>query len=140
MALKTFDPNDVALVIGGIPMGGFADGTFILFEYDEDTFTKTQGADGESTRVKSNNNDGVLTLTLAQSSDSNLALTGIVELDRLTNAGVVPVLLKEINSATTLFSAQAYIMKRANVEYSKEVTNREWPIAMVDAELVIGGN
>jgi len=144
MALKTFDPQTISLIIGGLPMGGFADGTFITFEYDEDTFTKTQGADGESTRVKSNNNDGILTLTLAQSSDSNIALSGLAELDRLSNSGVVPVLLKEISglvvTATSIASAQAYIMKRPSVGYSKEISTREWPIAMVDVIAIIGGN
>ena len=86
MALRTYDPKQVVISIGGVPISGYADGTFLLIDRDENAFTKVTGADGTSTRVKSNNRAGSMTLTLKQSSPSNDVLSGFATLDELSNA------------------------------------------------------
>jgi hypothetical protein len=55
MSFKTYDFRAGVLVVGGVPMTGFADGTAIRVEFDEEQFTKTTGADGLTTRSKTNN-------------------------------------------------------------------------------------
>lgn len=140
MALKTFDPSDIAFTLGGVPIGGYADGSFFTLEFDEDAWVKTVGADGESVRTKSNNNDALATIVLQQTSNSNAALDAIALLDKVSNSGVVPAILKDIGGVTSIFAAEAYIQKRPNIEYSKEVTTREWPIVLIDVQGIIGGN
>ena len=54
MSVRTYDPKAVAVLIGGVPIGGFADGTFISVERDNDTFQKVSGSDGIVSRAKSN--------------------------------------------------------------------------------------
>ena len=58
-------------------MSGFADGTFLTVDRDDDQWAKVTGADGTSTRIKSNNRSGNMTLTLKQSSPSNDVLSRI---------------------------------------------------------------
>lgn len=140
MAVKTYDPKEVILTVGGVPIGGYADGTFISFERSNDAYTMISGADGETSRAKSNDKNGSLTLTLAQTSDSNAVLSGIAQLDEKSNAGVVPILLKEVNGDTTILSASGWIRKFPTVEYAKEITNREWIIDIANVEVFVGGN
>ena len=128
MAVKTYDPSQVAIIIGGFPVTGFADGSFVTVERNEDAFALYVGTDGEGTRAKSNNKSGRITITLAQSSDSNAVLSGFAQADELSNSGVVPVLVKD-NSGQSLHSAEtAWIVKAANSEYAREVGTREWVI------------
>ena len=55
MAVSTYNPDEVAIVFAGIPISGFADGTFLSVEQNEDSFTMQVGTDGEACRSKSNN-------------------------------------------------------------------------------------
>lgn len=139
MSLKTFDPKSIVLTVGGAIIGGFADGTFVTVERQEDAYTTTVGADGEVTRVKSNNKLTNVTITLAQTSDSNSILSGFAILDEKSNSGVVPVLLKEAGADTIVAGGRGWIQKLPNIEYSKEITTREWIIVLAESEMFVGG-
>ena len=138
--MKTFDPKGVSIVMGAGIITGFADGTFVTVEKVEDAFTETAGPDGEVVRVASNNPLSIVTLVLMQSSDSNSFLSAIHQLDIRTGKGVVPFALKEIEGDTVAFSGASYVRKMANIEYGKEVSNREWTIVLAESEMFVGGN
>ena len=139
--VKTYDPSNVQVIMGGVPMSGFADGTFISIAFDEDQYTKTVGADGEVSRSKSNNNTATVSLTLKQTSSSNDALSALYQADRLSNGGVVPFMVKEIGSGRTLcFAQSAWVQKLSDVAYSKDIEDRAWTIATGQMQIFIGGN
>jgi hypothetical protein len=140
MAIRTFDPKSVVITIGGVPMSGFADGTFLEVTADTQQFTKIVGADGFTTRVKSNNYGGVLTLTLSQSSPSNDALSAILSLDRAANAGIVPILIKDMSGSTVIFSATGWIQQFPDVTFGNEINNRAWTFDLTEIDILIGGN
>jgi hypothetical protein len=140
MAVKTYDPKSVQVIIGGVQISGFADGTFLSIERDEDAFTKVTGADGETSRAKSNNKAGMFTLTLQQTSASNDVLTGFALADELNNDGVVPVLIKDNLGTTTVFTANGWVRRLPTAEFAKEITNREWTLDLADMTYFVGGN
>jgi len=139
MTVRTYDPKNVVLTVGGAPISGYADGTFITVSRQNDSFVSVSGADGETARAKQNDKRGDLTLTLLQTSLSNDILSGIAVLDETSNAGVVPVILKDLSGATTYFSGSGWIKKPADSEFAKEVGNREWALELADMEVFIGG-
>lgn len=142
MALGTYDPAEVSLVAAGVPISGFAPGTFITVEYNEDAYSLTVGSAGDACRARTNNNSARITFTLLQSSISNPLLSAAHTLDRLTPAGdgVLPSGIKD-NSGTTLIAAESsWIVKYANVEFSNEVTNREWVIETDYLNTLVGSN
>lgn len=140
MSLKTFDPKDVSVIIGGAIMQGFANGTFINVERAEDAYSTDVGADGEPLRVKSNNKMTTITLTLMQSSDSNSIISAFAILDEKSNAGVVPILIKDNGGDTLIVGGRGWVRKMANVEYGKESTNREWIFDLAESEMFVGGS
>lgn len=138
--VRTYDPKKVVLTVGGVPISGYADGTFISLERTSDTFSKISGAHGEVSRAKTNDFSGSLTVTLAQTSMSNNILQGFAIADELSNDGVVPVFLKDNSGQSVFFSANGWIRKPANAEYGKEISNREWVLDLADLDMGHGGN
>lgn len=140
MTVRTVDPKNVIITIGGVPMSGFADGTFLEITPDTQQFTKVIGADGFATRVKTNNYGAVMTLTLSQSSPSNDVLSSLLAADRLSNTGVVPILVRDLSGTTVIFSATGWIQQFPDTSYANTINNRAWVLDLVDIDVFIGGN
>lgn len=146
MGLGTYLPDEVTLVACGIPISGFAEGTFITVEYNEDAFTLANGSDGESTRTRTGNNSGTIAFVLMQSAQVNGLLAALHTIDKTTPGGdgIAPSFIKD-NSGTllnqTLVAAEkSWIRKMANVEFANEQTGREWTIESNDLLVAVGGN
>lgn len=140
MSVRTYDPKQVIITIGAVPMSGFSDGTFVEISRDEDVFNKFVGADGNTVRVRNNNTSASMTLTLRQSSPSNDVLSAFLKADELSNRGVLPVLIKDLSGNSTYFSAQGWIRGYPQSSFGKEIENREWVIDLVDLDIFVGSN
>lgn len=140
MSLATFDPASVVITVGGVPMSGYADGTFALLTRSVDAWSMVTGADGLTTRVKSNDRSGTLTLTLTQTSPSNDVLSRYAIADELSNSGIAEVLIKDLSGTTILFSATGWVQKFPDVEFSNILSNREWILGVSDIDIFVGGN
>lgn len=139
MPLYTFDPKDLVLTVGGVAISGFADGEFVNIERTNDSFSMVSGADGDTSRAKSNDKTGQVTITLAQTSPSNAVLQGFAVLDEQSNDGVVPVIAKDLNGASIFFSKAAWVRKPASANFGKEIQNREWVLDCSDLDVFVGG-
>lgn len=138
--MRTFDPGKIQVIIGGFEISGFADGTFVEAGRDEDAFTKVVGAKGEVSRSKSNNKSGFIKIILQQTSPSNDTLSAIAIADEQTNAGVVPVIVKDALGTSLIFSAEGWVKKMPDYGAGKEIGNREWMIDAAVLEYFVGGN
>lgn len=139
MATKTYDFKKVTLVLGPHIISGYAEGTGIQAEAAEDTWMPKTGSDGEFVRSKSNNNEGSVTITLLPSSKSNDVLSALHLADKESNAGLVPLLLKDLQGTTLIAASEAYVVKPANVGFGQEAENREWVIYSGDLKMLVGG-
>lgn len=140
MAVKTYSAKDVTIIFNGIPISGFADGTFMVAARDNPAFTSGSGADGEGWRAKSSDKTGTITLTLLQTSASNDLLSSLALLDESTGNGVGPFLAKD-GSGRTLISAQtAWIEKQADSEFARDASDREWVLKTDSLSTLVGGN
>lgn len=140
MAVKTYDTKAISIIISGQIASGFADGTFLLVDFDEDAYLLQIGVDGEGARSKSNNNAGTFTITLQQTASFNLVLSAVAEADRLSNSGIFPVLVND-NGGFSIHSAEtAWIQKVAPSEYAREAGSREWVIRTDNMFHFPGGN
>ena len=71
MSVKTYDPNRVIIVLADQHISGFAEDSMVEVTFDEQTFTKKVGVDGEVTRTRSRNECATAKLKLIQTSFSN---------------------------------------------------------------------
>lgn len=140
MSVRTYNAADVSIIFAGIPIDGFADGTFITAARDNPTFNSVVGSDGEGARAKSNDRSGTITITLLQTSFSNDELSAIALLDELSDAGVAPFTLRDGSGRTVLHAETAWIEKPADVELGREISNREWILKTDNLQMNVAGN
>ncbi len=140
MATKTYDPGKIVVSLAGNLLSGFADGSFVAAERRENAFNLVVGAGGEACRVRSRNKSGTVTLTLMGSAISNAILSALAAADELAGTGIGPLFIKDLGGTTILSAGNAWIEKIPNVEFGKELANREWVLACEALDMNIGGN
>ncbi len=141
MSVKTFDPAALIVTFAGIPISGFAPGTFVSIEHRERDYSLIVGADGEGGRTKSNDKSGTVTVTLMQTAAANSALSAFRAVGLLTNGDdVAPMLVKDLLGATLVAAPTAWIQGAPAAAFALEAQTREWVLETDSAEIFIGGN
>jgi hypothetical protein len=133
MAVHTYDPQKVQVIVGAAPISGFADGTFLTVEQEGDDFTTTVGADGEVTRTRNAARNATMALTLKSTSLANAILSGL----RASEA-VFPILIKD--GANIVAAGEGWIQKPPAFERGDEAGDHEWMLALGKWSPVFGGN
>ena len=138
-ALATYDPGKVVVTIGPsfAVVDGFADGTFVNIT-TPDLYESTAGVNAVA-RVKKTDRRCQITLTLLQTSNANLTLSGIRTLDVGGN-GVGPCIIKDGSGNSLFMALTTWIRKGPDVTYGTEIENREWVLESDDFEVIDGGN
>ncbi len=127
MAVKNYDFKQIAVILGGFPIQGFAeDGLTVAF--DEDSFMLNTGADGEQTRSRSNNESALITLRLMQTSESNAVLNNFYQADKAGGTGKFAFLIKDLNGSELHAAEEAWVQKPPEAAFGKESATREWTI------------
>jgi len=141
MGIVTYDPKLVSFSIGENTIVGYAPGTFIEFEANEDEWTTVVGADGKTCRVKSNNLTAQFRVTLMQTSPSNDILSALRNADRISNSGSKPAFLKDGGGRTVISAQNCWVKKLAPTAYATDHSTREWVLETDEyAPPNIGGN
>jgi hypothetical protein len=124
----TYDPKKVIITLGGVPINGYADGSFVQVDPNSETWTKKVGADGEVSRSLSNDNTHTVQITLKQTSLSNAYLRTVYKADKLTGLGMLPLSITDLNTGTPRFWPQAWRNTDPSDGRAKEETDMQWTI------------
>ena len=81
-----------------------------------------------------------MTLTLKQSSPSNDVLSGFMAIDEASNAGVFPILVKDLSGNSIYFAGQAWVTQYANSTFGKDISDRQWTLSLAEADIFVGSN
>lgn len=138
--IRTYDPKEVRISVAGVTILGFPDGTFISAERLSESFTHVEGIDNFNTRIKTNKKAGSIKITLQQSSPSNNYLSTLFIADENTGDGIVPISIIDFKGDSKVIAPQCYIMKLPLVEFSNDISTREWEFYTSGYEAFIGGN
>lgn len=112
------DPKNVRVLYNGVPITGFAKGTFVEYEQKEDDIEIDVGADGESTFIRKRDEQGFAKLTLKHGVTSAFYLSAEV-----TKQKASPIILPGVlmifdeNTGTELLASQAVIKKRPGKKF-----------------------
>lgn len=140
MPENTYDPGQLVVSFRGNILTGFAPGTFLRVERNEDNFTLVVGADGEHARARSRNKSAKVTFTLMQTSASNDILSAAAATDEIGGDGTGAFLAKDLSGRTVAEAEVAWVKKYPGLEFSNEVGNREWELESGRLALTVGGN
>lgn len=126
--VTSYDAKDVSVIVGGIYLTGFAEGTFVSYEKTEDNYALSVGSLGDVARAKVNNPLGTITVTLQQTSPqvsylNNLATSGKIVEARVIHKG---------SNTEKIGGTQCFVLKEAAGEFSNEVSSREFTIQVMD--------
>jgi hypothetical protein len=140
--LHHYDPDQVSVSLGGIPITGWADGEFVTIERESDAFSDVVGTDGEVTRSKTNDDRATIVFKLMQSSSSNILLSALYNLDKNTpaGAGVGPLMVRDAQGTSLYVAEKAWISRAPSVSFDRTATSREWTIRCAKLVEVHGGN
>lgn len=131
--IRTFDPKDINVIVGGVALTGFAENTFVTAERMEDMFTEYVGAKGEVAMSETSNNTGEITVTLESTSPSVKYLDGLAI--KRGAAAIIPVQIVDLNNDTKIISGtEARVRKPAPYEGGKEISEREYVIFVSELE------
>ena len=146
--LATFAPNDVSIILNHPATGishtvsGYAQDSIVTVERDTEAFAMHTGADNTATRIYMPNTSGKITISLAQTSNSNDVLTWIYnyDLSKLNAQGLFSITVKDNSGRSTFYSAQSYIAIIPHSAFGTSMQNREWVIHGRDLQMALGGN
>ena len=140
--VRTYNPDRIVLLLGGVQAQGFDEDTFIEIAPLADAVTSKAGADGEVARSIGTDLRHTITITLMQTSPTNDVLSGLAAADRLTCGGAAfPVLVQDLCGRTFFAAASAWVSQRPTQAFGREVGNRVWQLTTgAPTVSLIGGN
>ena len=133
-----YDPKKVTVTIGELEdvpglsikthtITGFAEGTFVTAEKNEDKYTMVSGGQEETTRVVHGNNQGTVTVTLKHTSPSNSVLAKVANSDE-----VVSVWVNDLNTDGPMLAGgnEGWLQKPAAQSRGNSVENITWTFSI----------
>lgn len=142
MAVKTYAPCLMKIVVRGKTIDGFSEGDLVTITPDSDKFTKKVGATGEVARAANCTDAGKIKFTLLQTSDANDYFSELLLNDSrsVTGEDIVSIYISDLNGTSEYAVAEAWLMKWPEASYKNEVENREWEFDCADIDWYVGGN
>lgn len=137
--LYAFDPAQVEVTVMSQSIVGFSEEK-VTVERANPGWELTVGADGDATRVKSNDLSGTITITLQQTSPSNNLLSTLFEIDDSDDTGVVAVTIKDEKGFTYVSAPKAYVEKLPEASFAKTHSDRVWVLRCHELTYFLGGN
>lgn len=146
--LKTFSPQTLSIVISqqstGIThvLSGFVENSMVSVAREMDAFTPYTGADNTPSRVFNPNSSVAITVSLAQTSNSNAVLSWLYtnDINQLNDAGLFSITIKDTSGQTLIYAEEAYISKLPDASFTTSIENRDWVITAVRSDYFLGGN
>ena len=129
--VTSYDAKDVSVIVNGVYLTGFADGTFVSYEKTEDRFNVVVGAQGDTARARINNPLGTITVTLQQTSPQVAMLNNLAKSGKLVETRVI----HKGSNTVKVGGTQCFVMKEASGEYGSEISNREFTLQILDFEI-----
>ena len=124
----TFDPKKVVVMYGGMVVTGFAEGSIVKCEKNEDSNTPHIGVLGEVSRAINADNTGKITISLASTSPWIGIFARKATANVLEACNVV-----DMNShGVNVGGSECWIVKGPNVSLGKEVEEQDIEIFVAD--------
>lgn len=140
MSLWTYSPEEVVVIVLGVPLEGMQEESFVSLRRDSPLFTTTTTADGRVIRTFNPKELWEIRFNLLQASPSNGFLNKLMLVDKATRRGKFPVVIKDGMGGTLAFSTTTWIEELPEIVYGTESESREWVLKSANMIVNIDGN
>lgn len=138
---KNYSPDKQSFVFSGITItSGYAKGTFMEAERNEDGWKMYVGALGDVTRTKVLDHTGKVKLVLMAASPFNDLLQALASADEQFGLAFGELQILDLSGSTEVHSVNAWVQKLPKIERAEEAGTVEWMFACADMEIRAGGN
>ncbi len=130
IARQAFNPQKYIIIACGIPISGFASGTFLSITPNSDIANSDVGTDGEVHTNLIANNTSTAKLRMSYDNPSYAVMRAAAELFRTTGVFLPSSFVNINNVLDTTFSASSYIQRASEDNYAMDASAmyREFPI------------
>lgn len=134
MALLTYDPLNVNIIIGNTILTGFAEGTMVTLARNSNRVNPYVGVKGETALAYNNDNSGTISITLQQQSPSNALLGRLARSKSVFDISVIDI----NNNGFRAGGSEAVIQVEPDTTRGAEIADgdRTWTIYVFDYTLV----
>lgn len=127
IAPQLYNPEKVAVMVGGIPTVGFADGSMVSVSYDSEAFKKSTGVAGKIDFIQNPDKSGKVTISLKHTSPSNFYFKSVLAKNR--EGSTVDIIITDANSIaggnlTTL--SYCVVEKQPDMKRTGDIDTQEW--------------
>jgi len=127
-AVRTYDTQYVNLIIDGVAVTGFAEGSMLKAERNEDSFNAHVGAQGEVSFSETNNFTGTITFSVTATSPSNEMLRAWAKKKGKNAIFAASIVDANEEGGMLVSSSQSRIQKIPQYEANTEEAVYEWSI------------
>jgi len=136
--VNTYDFKSWVHTWGGITFTG-VDEEGISIVSPDDMFGSKTGVDGTRERANLNNHHKLITVNLLKTNPLNDILSGLHNVDALTNVNKLPWLSKDLNGLSLVTCLHAWIIKMADASLKREADANVWVFDTGPAATFLGG-
>lgn len=134
--MPAYDPKDIHILFGLIPLVGLADGTAVEIKHGGDGAKSYVGVGGSGAIVRDANRSAEVTVTLMATSLANALLTAHYQ----AGNPLVPCLVKSLSTGATYAAGSAVLQRMPDVSYGKEMPTVPWVIVIPEMGEVLAGS
>ena len=137
-----YDPRQVAVIVSGRELVGFAEGTFIEAERSTERWSADVGAKGDVTFVRSADDTGTITVTLKHDSPSNAFLHELWRRqdDPTSEPITISVQDRNFNGDVSVSGSECKIQNLPTFSRGDEVEDVEWVFLVADYDAAFNVN
>jgi hypothetical protein len=135
--LKSYNLKKVVATFGAIIFSGFAEDDAITLTPEANIFDSKIGADGQTSRSRSNNDNYKATVRFMATSDARAQLQDATFRNAALSGLTLPFRLYSPDTGEEYSSAQAYVEKLPDASFGREVSEREYTLYLPDCKVSV---
>lgn len=128
MRVQTYDPKKVMVIWGGVVLTGYAEGSIVNCEKNEESSNAKVGALGEVTQMINSDNTGTITVSLSNNSPSLGMLTSDAQAHSIKPIQVIDMNTEALNAG----GSEAWVIKTPDLNKAKTTEDVDIEIYVAD--------
>lgn len=138
--LAVYSPEDIYVFVGTSKVEGFSLDSVVSISKVNSVYIQNINSDGSVSRTHKGDDVYNVAISLNNASEFNQVLTYLTLVDRATQMGKFPMMIKDQQGGTLFNSATSWVEAMPDSNFTSTLENRDWLICCSHAHFNVGGN